>query len=284
MVGLRFGYGVTVFLPLQAMLPLFIGPLLYLGFAVLGDERVPIGRHLGVAAGLAILPQLIGVFAGLIDGLIAASYSYYLFRLVMLLRGGSDGLSSAPVETAEDWAYWLRGAAVFLGFVLALDLVVTLDFAVTGGSNAPWIIALGTVPILGAFLWFGMSLGSIDGRTMSKTVPASSNDEALAQRLETLIAETSIHRDPDLSVGRLARRLGVPVQELSRAINRGRGMNVSQWINKQRIDEAATMLLKTDKSISEIHRLCGFHSRSNFYREFQRIHERNPGEFRASKG
>lgn len=284
LVGLRFGYGVTVFHPLQAMLPLFVGPLIYLGFAVLGDAHVPIGRHLGVAAGLAILPQLIGVFAGLIDGLIMASYGFYLFRLVMLLRAGSDGLSSAPAETAEDWAYWLRGAAAFLGFVLALDLVVTLDFAVTGGSNAPWIIALGTVPILGAFLWFGMSLGSFDGNTRCNTVPASSNDEALAQQLETLIAETSIHRDPDLAVGRLARRLGVPVQELSRAINRGRGMNVSQWINKQRIDEAATMLLETDKSISEIHQRCGFLSRSNFYREFQRIHGRNPGEFRASQG
>ncbi len=281
LVGLRFGYGVTFFHPLQAMLPLFVGPLIYLGFAVLGDEQVPIRWHLGVATGLAVLPQLIGGFTGLIDILIMASYAFYLFRLVMLSRAGSDGLSSAPAETAEEWARWLNGAAVFLGFVLLLDLVVTLDFAMTGGSNAPWIIALGTVPILGAFLWFGMSLGSIDRRKRLKPEAAMPADEVLVRRLEKLIEETSIHRDPDLSVKRLARRLGVPVQELSRAVNRGSGMNVSQWINKQRIDEAASMLLDTEMNITEVHRLCGFLSRSNFYREFQRIHGSNPGEFRS---
>ena len=192
LVGLRFGYGVTVFHPLQAMLPLFVGPLIYLGFAELGDDQVPVGRHLGVAAGLAILPQLVGVFASLIDGLIMASYGFYLVRLIMLLRAGSDGLSSAPAETAEDWARWLRGATVFLGFVLVLDLAVTLEFAITGGSHAPWIIALGTLPILAAFLWFGMSLGPIDQRKTSKPTPASSDDDALLQRLEALVA---VHRD-----------------------------------------------------------------------------------------
>jgi AraC-like DNA-binding protein len=138
--------------------------------------------------------------------------------------------------------------------------------------------------ILGAFLWFGMSLGSNDRRKGAKPVEANSDDQALVRRLEKLVEETSVHRDPDLSVGRLARRLGVPVQELSRAVNRGCGMNVSQWINKQRIDEAATMLREIEKSVSEIHKLCGFLSRSNFYREFQRIHSRNPGEFRALHG
>jgi AraC-like DNA-binding protein len=86
-------------------------------------------------------------------------------------------------------------------------------------------------------------------------------------------------RDPELSAGRLARRLGV--QELSRAVNRACGMNVSQWVNRKRIDEAAAMLCRTEKSVSEIHRLSGVLSRSNFYQEFRRIHGCNPGAFRA---
>jgi AraC-like DNA-binding protein len=59
-------------------------------------------------------------------------------------------------------------------------------------------------------------------------------------------------------------------------------MNVSQWINKRRIDEVAAMLRDTEKSVSEIYKLCGFRSRSNFDREFQRIHGCTPGTFRAN--
>ncbi|MCK0148997.1 hypothetical protein MWU54_03095 [Marivita sp. S6314] len=42
MVGLRFGYGVDQFIPLQRALPLFAGPLVYLGFSCFahGDENV----------------------------------------------------------------------------------------------------------------------------------------------------------------------------------------------------------------------------------------------------
>ena len=283
LVGLRFGYDITTLAPIQAMLPLFFAPLLYLGFAVLTRESQRIGPHLLAAAALSLLPQIIGPIKGMIDVLIVASYGFYLFRLLLLSRAAPDRLPLAPAETAEEWALWLRAAALLLGFVLVLDLIIAVDFALADGANAPWMIALGTLPIMGGFLWFGMSLGP-EKRTAPTSRPAASaDDQALALKLEKLIQETSIHRDPDLSVSRLARRLGVPIQDLSRAVNRTHAMNVSQWVNRQRIEDAAGMIRETDRSLAEIHQTAGFLSRSNFYREFQRVYGQSPGEFRSSR-
>jgi len=283
LVGLRFGYGVSALAALQAMLPLFFGPLLYLGFAVMIDDQRRIWPHLIAAAGLALLPQVIGSLQGMIDFLIMASYGFYLNRLLALWRAGPDQLLLAPAETAADWVFWQRGAALLLGFVLAIDLVVALDFAFADGRNASWLIALGTLPIWGAFLWFGMSMNPKGQVFQSPCRPTSGDDLVLTHRLEKLFLEASIHRDPDLSISRLARRLGVPVHDLSRAINRTYAMNVSQWVNKQRIEEAARKLVETDQSLVEIHQSCGFLSRSNFYREFQRVYGQAPGEFRKNK-
>jgi AraC-like DNA-binding protein/mannose-6-phosphate isomerase-like protein (cupin superfamily) len=53
----------------------------------------------------------------------------------------------------------------------------------------------------------------------------------------------------------------------------------TQFLNELRIDIACDLLLKKEKSITEIAFECGFNNIANFYRQFKKITGKTPGEF-----
>ncbi|MEM8539331.1 MAG: AraC family transcriptional regulator [Pseudomonadota bacterium] len=74
----------------------------------------------------------------------------------------------------------------------------------------------------------------------------------------------------------------VPTRSLSAAVNRTRGMNLSQYVNQFRLAHAARLLTDTDESVTAISLGSGFMARSNFYREFQRVYKQSPIEYRET--
>ena len=101
--------------------------------------------------------------------------------------------------------------------------------------------------------------------------------------VEMLMATKRAYRDVDLNLDRLARKLGIPARHISMAINRATGKNVSQYVNEHRIAEACALLVETDKAVTEIMFEAGFQTKSNFNREFRRVTEMSPLEWRERK-
>ena len=89
--------------------------------------------------------------------------------------------------------------------------------------------------------------------------------------------------DPDLTLGRMARRLGVPVKRLSAAINRVTGANVSRHVNGLRIERACESLL-AGEAVTTAMLSSGFNTRSNFNREFRRVTGKSPSDWREAAG
>jgi AraC-like DNA-binding protein len=87
-----------------------------------------------------------------------------------------------------------------------------------------------------------------------------------------------LYLDPDLTLARIARRLHVPVKQLSAAVNRSRGENVSRLINGFRIRHACERLV-ADESVTAAVFNSGFNTKSNFNREFLRVTGGTPSEF-----
>ena len=101
------------------------------------------------------------------------------------------------------------------------------------------------------------------------TQPTEAATELVA-RLRTLLQKGPLFLDPDLTLSRLARRLQVPVKDLSKAINQICGENVSRYVNRHRIAHACE-LLKQGQSITSALFDSGFQTKSNFNREFLRL-------------
>ena len=84
------------------------------------------------------------------------------------------------------------------------------------------------------------------------------------------------------TLGRLSRRLGIPVWQLSAAVNRVTRGNVSRYVNRFRIERACERLL-AGESVAVAMESSGFSTRSNFSREFRRITGKSPSDWRGAE-
>ena len=107
------------------------------------------------------------------------------------------------------------------------------------------------------------------------------DDDAILSAIDAVMTGQHLYRDPDLTLDRLARRVVIPARQISGAINRRFGRNVSQVVNEYRIAEAQILLHNTEKPVTEIMFDCGFQTKSNFNREFGRITGTSPRAYRA---
>jgi AraC-like DNA-binding protein len=171
---------------------------------------------------------------------------------------------------------WLRATILLLAGVLLVDSAIAADITFFGGRLAAGLIAVGNALVI-PFLLVALVLYPRRNPAVPPDPPEPASpaadpqaDRALLERIDALLTERRLYRDPDLSLSRLARRLGVPARRVSEAINRERGLNVSQFVNKHRIEEAARLLVATDQPVATIMQAVGLPTKSNFHRAFRR--------------
>lgn len=286
LVALRFGYGINGLIPVQRTLPLFVGPVLYLAFAVLVPPKRPrnlIASHLMTAATLAVLVPFISGDWVKIDLVIGLSYLSYALALLAMWHKGPNHLSRARLEVTESLHKWMLWGAVFLLATLCIDTLIAVSFMLEKVSHALAVISFASL-LLGAVLIAILIKISVQNATSQPVKPstraADEEAEKLVQSVSDLLTNTQLYLDTNLTVERLAKRLHIPVRVLSAAINQSQGMNVSQFVNGFRVRHAAHLLLSTDMSIQTIFERSGFLTRSNFYREFQRYFNQTPTDYR----
>ena len=114
---------------------------------------------------------------------------------------------------------------------------------------------------------------------------ATDDDARLAERLTRLLREEGIDREPDLRIGEVADRLGVPEYRVSQCISAAMGFpNFNRLINHHRIERAKARLADADDdaSILEIAFDCGFGSIGPFNRAFKDQVGATPRAYRSA--
>lgn len=286
LVGLRFAYGVVDFVALQRSLPVWIAPSLYLGFVALTFPEAALRRSIirtGSFAALLTLAMLFPIaVAGFIDGLIALTFSVYAFLLIKLWAGGPDRLSMAPTGQARFLHKLLAVAIVIMLATIATDLWIALLFTRQMPETASVVISYASLAFILTALGIAVFVArqGVPRRKAEKKDPADADHKALVDKAKRVLIEQNLYRDPALTLTRFARRTGVPDRDLSIAINDVAAVNVSQFVNQVRLEEAARLLTETEEPVTRIHEDVGFLTRSNFYREFRRQFGDAPGVFR----
>tara|TARA_R110002020_G_scaffold96075_2_gene230370 strand:- start:203 stop:1306 length:1104 start_codon:yes stop_codon:yes gene_type:complete len=231
-----------------------------------------------------------------IDVVVVAIFAGYGAAMLVALREGADALPEARLD-AGDWPplVW-RAIAVMLISSALSDMAIALAVLLGGEFLKIWIVSFGTSATL---LLIGVLASSRSlarqarGRDLPEPVieeevagdEAARNDAAERERdaaimadLEQLLGRQRLHRDSDLTLQRLARRLGLPAKRVSEAINRQTGDNVSRYVNGYRVAEACR-LIEAGDSITEAMLDSGFATKSNFNREFRRVTGHAPSEW-----
>lgn len=286
LVGLRFAYGFVDFVALQRSLPVWIAPSLYLGFAALAFPESAIPRSIirnGSVAAVLTLAMLFPLpVPGFVDGLIALCFSVYCFLLVRLWAGGPDRLSQAPTGQARFLHKLLAVAVLIMLATIATDLWIALLFTQQMEETASLVISYASLAFIVTALGVAVFVArqGLPRRKAGKKTVEDEENKALADKARAILIEQGLYADPGLTLTRLARRTGVPDRDLSIAINEVAGVNVSQFVNQVRLEEAARLLTETADPVTRIHEQVGFLTRSNFYREFRRQFGDAPGVFR----
>ncbi|TCP85319.1 AraC family transcriptional regulator [Rhizobium sp. PP-CC-2G-626] len=283
--GLRWGYDIRTMMFLAPVGAAIVPPLAYAGVVQLvrGSRRFKTWQF-----GLHAIPALTVVLfllasRDLIDVILVGEFVGYALAILLLMRPGADALRLAPFEGAARAYRAILFTAFSLLLSAAVDTFVFLDLIWTHGEYARPVIAISNLFLLVILSVAAASTGSPPDPVLVVSPPSEvgvAEDAGTMAAIDALMHAKRVYRDVDLNLDRLARKAGIPARQISIAINRATGKNVSQYVNEHRIAEACQLLAETERSVTEIMFDVGFQTKSNFNREFKRVTEMTPLQWR----
>lgn len=93
----------------------------------------------------------------------------------------------------------------------------------------------------------------------------------LSQKLEKLMLEKSLFKNPNLSLNDTAKEIGISTHQLSQFLNNNIGKNFTTFVNEFRINEACEIMLSNEKlTLESIGYDVGFNSKSTFFAAFKK--------------
>lgn len=279
-------YGLHFAFQLQPILASTIPPLAFAAYMSASVRQVTPARDWIHLFGPAFVFFCVLFAPVTLDIVLAAIFLSYGLALLLSLHAHKDALPLVKLESgAVPQRIWMAISIALLVSAMT-DLVIGYAFQTGSPGWAPKIISAGSVASL---LAIGLLSVSPDLRTPPACLDKSSEDEFgqapakpvteleidLVRRLDELLVVRKFYLDPGLTLAMLAQRLHVPAKELSTAINKTTGENVSRYINKYRILHACS-LLREGASVTTAMLDSGFNTKSNFNREFARVTAKTP--------
>ncbi len=105
------------------------------------------------------------------------------------------------------------------------------------------------------------------------------------QKLIDIMNKEEPYRDPEITVEKLSKKVGISEKHLSQVLNERLQENFNQFINKYRIEEAKRMIVdpkQKDFVLLKIAYEVGFNSKSAFNAAFKKFTGMSPTEFRKA--
>lgn len=284
-ISLAQHYQITGFALVQPLTATLIAPMAWVAFQTTAVRHLTPTDFLNLLGPVCALSSLMAA-PDFLDILIPAlSVGYGLAILWTSLRG-SDAMPRLRLEAGDlpGYIWQIIGAALIAAALTDVLIVVAQWFG--AGYLQPWIISTYSSIILlivgGLSLSTALESESSAQQNETSKQTASEQDAQIVSKLDAIMAEQQLYLNPDLTLSLLSRRLHVPAKQVSAAINRTTGGNVSRYINAARI-QAAQEKLKSGESITNAMLSSGFNTKSNFNREFLRISGQNPSEWIAQQ-
>lgn len=290
LVGLRLEYGLSHLGRLQPHVAVFFAPSLWLGFqSLLNSTGVPGRKAIVATLGFMALAQLalLTPVSWSADLVVTTVNLVYGVLLSWVLRHKADAFVQVSAEGLRTLRLGLIAATVFVFLIVAADATIIVS-TISAGDAAMLRALTGASGILVGLVCVSVVVGlPLAMAPLFKTPserPADAvplvEDHALLAKIDHLMAESQIFTDPNLTLARLGRRLGCPARQVSIAINRVTGQNVSRYISSFRVRRAAELLTSTDLPVTDVMLEAGFQSKSSFNTEFRRVCGMTPSDYR----
>lgn len=231
---------------------------------------------LTAAAALVTGPDFLNVF-------IPAAFVIYGFTILFQSHKGPDAQPRAFLGDGHVPSHIWQAIGVALCASALSDLFIMTTITAGFGYLRPWIISLFSVGnlLLIGIISLSNHLQSDEGQDEVAHRSVSEAEKQVWQRVQSYMLEHRPYLDPDLTLARLSRKLGIPAKTLSVVINQETGENVSRYVNEARI-AAARAALAHGENVTSAMLSSGFNTKSNFNREFLRVTGKSPRDWLTS--
>lgn len=282
-VALAQHWKVMAFLWIQPVTALLIPPTAWLAFQsnMRRDLRLSDMRHLLIPA-LGVLLAATEM-RWLFDPLVPLVFAAYGGTIFTRLMRAPDDMPRARLGSHSTLAQVWRILAIALVVSALNDVLIVIVQIAKQSHLQAWLLSLMSSAMLGALGGFSLLPEPAPPAPPRVDDPAQSiEDSEILSRLIQHMNDKRAYLDPDLTLERLARQIRVPAKQLSAAINRQTGENVSRYVNTLRIEAAAAGLI-AGHSVTEAMLASGFATKSNFNREFLRVKGQSPSLWREAQ-
>jgi AraC-like DNA-binding protein len=93
----------------------------------------------------------------------------------------------------------------------------------------------------------------------------------LSEKLENIMNDKSLYKNPNLSLQHLAQELNISSHQLSQFLNNNLSKNFTSFVNEFRINEACKIITSNDKlTLESVGYDVGFNSKSTFFSAFKK--------------
>lgn len=116
--------------------------------------------------------------------------------------------------------------------------------------------------------------------SLQNAPPPSERELRDAERIKKMVDFVRIHANEQITTEQIARSAAVSVSECLRCFRRMMDLTPKEYLRQHRVRHAATLLEKTDKSITQIGEECGFEDMSYFARVFREKKGCTPTQYR----
>ncbi|SDF13135.1 AraC-type DNA-binding protein [Celeribacter baekdonensis] len=281
-ISLAQHYHVPGFRHIQPITATLIPPMAWVAFQTTAIRSFATSDLLNLLGPLCALVSLAVAPNGL-DTLIPVLFCGYGIALLWVSLQGADAMPRMRIAAGDlPGRIWQVMGATLIASGLSDVLIVAVQILGVPGLQ-PWIISVyssGIILIIGALSLSTSLETSPSDEDPEQELPLSDHDIEIVAKLETLMANQHLYLNPDLTLAHLSRKLLVPAKQVSAAINRVTGENVSRYINGARI-KAAQEALAAGQNVTNAMLSCGFNTKSNFNREFLRVTGTNPRDWQA---
>lgn len=177
---------------------------------------------------------------------------------------------------------FLGNTVIFTSYLLSL-LNIANGFYITGPLSFTFILYISIL-----FLLKREKMETFIFATQDKYVNKKIADEqaaTLIQKLEKLLQEQALYKDPNLKLNDLSKKINVSGHQLSQLLNDNLRKSFSTYINEYRINEACKMIIEQPNlTLEAIGYEVGFNSKSTFYTTFKKLKYTTPMHYKEKAG